>query len=109
MSNYKFIKMKKLVFATALAIGSLGTITATVTTPIFHDGIMEGIFAQDFTEIKVAELPEAVTKAFEKDFPGATITRAYVNEESQYKLDVAKENGETMELYADAEGDWIEM
>tara|TARA_R110000868_G_scaffold16974_1_gene75246 strand:+ start:512 stop:817 length:306 start_codon:yes stop_codon:yes gene_type:complete len=101
--------MKKLVFATALAIGSLGTITATATTPIFHDGIMEGIFAQDFTEIKIAELPEAVTKALEKDFPGATITKAYVNEESQYKLEVTQENGKTLELHADAEGNWLEM
>ena len=70
--------MKKLVFATALAIGSLGTITA-------------------------------ITKALEKDYPGATLTKAYVNGESEYKLEVAKSESETVELYADAEGNWLEM
>tara|TARA_R110000796_G_scaffold250788_3_gene380640 strand:+ start:44766 stop:45071 length:306 start_codon:yes stop_codon:yes gene_type:complete len=101
--------MKKLVFATALAIGSLGTITATETTPIFHDGIMEGIFSQDFTEIKLEEVPEAITKALEKDFPGATITKAFINGESEYKLEVAKSESESVELYADAEGNWLDM
>lgn len=101
--------MNKLVFATALAIGSLGTITATETTPIFHDGIMEGIFAQDFTAIKLDELPEAVITAFEKDFPNAKITKAYVNGESEYKLDVTLKDGEVLELYADAEGNWLDL
>ena len=101
--------MKKLVFATALAIGSLGTITATETTPIFHDGIMEGIFSQDFSEIKLEDVPEAITKALEKDFPGATITKAFANEESTYKLEVAKSESEAITLYADAEGNWLDM
>lgn len=100
--------MKNLVFATALAIGSIGTITATETTPIFHDGIMESIFIQDFTEIKTDALPEAVTAALEKDFPGATINKAYVNGETQYKLEVTNGDEEIV-LYADAEGNWIEM
>ncbi|WP_024479147.1 hypothetical protein [Cellulophaga baltica] len=101
--------MKQLVFATALAIGSLGTITATETTPIFHDGIMEGIFAQDFSEIKIEALPEEITAALAKNFPGSTISQAFVNEEAEYKLIVTSETGEEMELYADAEGNWLDM
>ncbi|AIY12308.1 MULTISPECIES: hypothetical protein [Cellulophaga] len=101
--------MKQLVFATALAIGSLGTITATETTPIFHDGIMEGIFAQDFSEIKIEALPEEITAALAKNFPGASISQAFVNEEAEYKLIVTSETGEEMELYADAEGNWLDM
>jgi predicted peptidase len=100
--------MKNLVFASALVLGTLGTVTATEITPIFHDGIMESIFIQDFTEIKTDLLPEAVTAALEKDFPGATIKKAYINGETQYKLEVT--NGEEkLVLYADAEGNWIEM
>ncbi|MBA6315387.1 hypothetical protein [Cellulophaga baltica] len=101
--------MKQLVFATALAIGSLGTITATETTPIFHDGIMEGIFAQDFSEIKIEALPEEITAVLAKNFPGASISQAFVNEEAEYKLIVTSETGEEMELYADAEGNWLDM
>ena len=38
--------MKKFVFATALALGSL-TMGTAATPIIFHDGIMEDIFLQD--------------------------------------------------------------
>ncbi len=63
----------------------------------------------DFTEVALEELPEAITTALEAAHPGATISKAYVNEASQYKLEVAKEDGSAVELYADAEGNWIEM
>ncbi|MDP5229033.1 MAG: hypothetical protein NWQ38_01465 [Cellulophaga sp.] len=100
--------MKNVVFATALVLGSLGSVTATEITPIFHDGIMESIFIQDFTEIESDALPEAVTMALAKDFPEAIISKAYVNGEVQYKLEVT--NGEEeLVLYADAEGNWLEL
>ncbi|MGB5821761.1 MAG: hypothetical protein WBG90_19920 [Saonia sp.] len=97
--------MKKLVFATALALGSLTAISAN--TPIFHDGIMEVIMAQDFTEIAIEELPAPITEALATDHPGATINKAYVNGEAQYKLEVTKEDGSAAELMADAEGNWL--
>lgn len=62
-----------------------------------------------FNELALEEVPEAITAALEAAHPGATISKAYVNESAQYKLEVAKEDGETAELYADAEGNWIEM
>ncbi len=100
--------MKKLVFATALTIGSLATISAT-TTPIFHDGIMETVMAQDFTEISVSEVPATISTALENDHPGATITKAFKNEESIYKIEVAKEDGTAVVLYADANGNWLDI
>jgi len=72
--------------------------------------VSEAVEAQDaFTEVAIEELPEAITTALEAAHPGATISKAYVNEASQYKLEVAKEDGSAVELYADAEGNWIEM
>lgn len=62
-----------------------------------------------FVEVAIEDLPEAVTEALATDHPGTTISKAYANEDSQYKLEVAKEDGTTVELYADAEGNWIEM
>lgn len=99
--------MKKLVFATVLALGSMTAISANA--PIFHDGIMEVVIAQDFTEIAIEELPAPITEALAKDHPGATIAKAYVNGEAQYKLEVTKEDGSAAELFADAEGNWLEM
>ena len=54
--------MKNLVFATALAIGSLTTGTAA-TPIIFHVGIMEDVMAQDYKEVAVYDIPTAVTDA----------------------------------------------
>ena len=79
--------MKKLVFASALAIGSL-TMGTAATPIIFHDGIMEDIFLQD---------------------AGAILNKAYVDDENKYKLEVSMEDGTSTELYADANGNWIEM
>lgn len=100
--------MKKIVFATALAIGSL-TMGTAATPIIFHDGIMEDVIFQDYKEIAVTDVPDAVTTALETDYPGATINKAYMNEESTYKLEVTAEDGSSMELYADSEGNWLEM
>lgn len=70
----------------------------------------EAVEAQDgFNEVALEEVPEAITTALEVAHPGATISKASVNEDAQYKLEVAKADGETAELYADAEGNWIEM
>lgn len=99
--------MKKLVFATALAIGSLSL--ATAATPIFHDGIMEEVMVQDFQEISTSDVPAAVTAALEADYPGAVLNKAYVNGDGQYKLEATSSDGGSMELYADAEGNWIEI
>ncbi|WP_394748430.1 hypothetical protein [Spongiimicrobium salis] len=98
--------MKKVIFTAALAFGCLSTILAS--TPIILSEIMEARVSQDFKEIKIEELPETITAALAKDYPGATIDKAYVNEEEKYKLEVTREDGTSIELYADAEGNWIE-
>lgn len=94
--------MKNLVFATALAVGSLSPVLAS--QPIFHDGIMEVIFAQDYTEVAVEKLPDAIKTALERDYPGSVVDKAYVNEEGEYKLEVTLSDDTTQELYIDAEG-----
>ncbi len=101
------MRSRSYVYATAMAIGSLGTVSAS--TPIFHDGIMEFVIAQDFTQIKVTELPNAITDAVTKDYPDVTIDKAFIDGEEKYKLEVTQEDGTSLELYSDAHGNWIEM
>jgi len=103
--------MKNLMIVAALALGSM-TAFAQEETPTEEVAVtaIEAVEAQDsFAEVAIEELPEAITAALATDFPGATIAKAFVNEAAQYKLEVAKEDGEALELYADAEGNWIEM
>ena len=114
--------MKNLMIVAVLALGSMTAfaqeetqteeVAATAVEAVEATEAMaaEAVEAQDdFAEVAIEELPEAITAALATDFPGATISMAYVNEAAQYKLEVAKEDGTAVELYADAEGNWIEM
>lgn len=66
---------------------------------------------QAFKEIKVSELPAAVTKAVATDFEGATVQKAYVNEKKEFKLvlatDVEDAKAATKTVFATKEGEWI--
>ncbi len=102
--------MKKLML---VAVMSLGTMTAfaqeaeTEVEEVATEATAE--VQDDFSEVAAAELPEAVTAAVSKNYPTATINKAFVNEAQQFKLEVSLEDGTSGTLYADAEGNWIEM
>ncbi|RKN83156.1 hypothetical protein [Ulvibacterium marinum] len=106
--------MKKVML---VAVMALGTMTAFAQEEVTEEATAnleevaaEAVEAQDgFNEVALEELPEAITKALEAAHPGASVAKAYMNEQSQYKLEVTKEDGEQVELYADAEGNWLEM
>ena len=100
--------MKNLFLVAALALGSLTTFAQD--TEEVQAAAVEVMEAQDnFALIELSELPEAITEALAKDHPNTTITKAYINEEAQYKLEVTKEDGSEVQLYADEEGTWLEM
>ncbi|MCK0188780.1 hypothetical protein [Arenibacter sp. F20364] len=100
--------MKKLFFVAVLSFGSLtafaqaGEELAEATTQI-------AVAQDDFTEIESSDLPEAVTTAVSTDYPSGTVSKAYVNKQEQYKLEVTLEDGTTGTLYADKDGNWIEL
>ncbi|TVZ15796.1 hypothetical protein [Maribacter sp. MAR_2009_72] len=100
--------MRKIVLATALAIGSISIGTAA-TPIIFHDGIMEEVMQQDFQEIAVSEVPSPVIQALKEDYAGAVVNKAYVDENKTYKLEVTNEDGTMVELFADEDGNWLNM
>ena len=101
--------MKKVLLVAALSLGTMTAFAQEEETAV-ESVATEVMEEQDvFAEIAIEELPEAITVALEAAHPGTTIAKAYVNEAAQYKLEVAKEDGEAVELYADAEGNWIEM
>ena len=95
--------MKKLVFVLALSLGSF-TAFAQDAESVQEEATQDG-----FNEVAADELPEAVTAAVSKNYPTASIDKAYVNEEKQYKLEVSLEDGTAGTLYADESGNWIEM
>lgn len=99
--------MKKLFFAIVLM--SCGMLAVAATIPVSGNEIVKVEVYQDFKEISVSDLPGAVTEAFARDYAGGTIDKAYVNDAGQYKLEVSLEDGSSGALYADAEGNWINL
>ncbi len=97
--------MKKLVLSAAIVLISLSTFAATSAsnTPV----VKVITIADEYTEIKLEELPTAITDALKKAYPDAVITKAYVNEKKEYKLDV-KVGDKEGNLFADEKGNWIQ-
>ena len=96
--------MKNLFLSAAIVLGSL---TSFASTSPKTSSIVKTVSIQDeYTEIKLEELPAAITESLKKAFPDAVLSKAYKNAKSEYKLDVTV--GEKVgSLYANADGTWI--
>ena len=70
------------------------------------DQIVTVVLNDDFKEITVKELPEAVTTAILKDFKTAIVGKVYVNESEQYKIELIVDDAKSI-VYADKEGTWL--
>lgn len=100
--------MKKLILASVFSFVGLATYAQESETAMAATEVIEA--AQDgFEAIELDQLPEAVTAAVSKEYPTATIDKASVNDKMQYKLEVSLEDGTSGVLYADADGNWIDL
>jgi len=123
--------MKKLILSAAIVLGSLTTISAQETpaqdqnaapteqtTPATDQATPPSDQAAPATEqatqttgayneIKSEEVPAAVTESLKKAYPDAELTKAYVNDKKEYKLEVKLGDKEGA-LYADETGKWIQ-
>ena len=96
--------MKNLFLSAAIVLGSLSSFASTVP---MTNSIIKTISIQDeYTEIKLEEVPAPITEALKKSFPDAVLSKAYKNAKSEYKLDVTV-GDKTGSLFANADGTWI--
>jgi len=97
--------MKNLFLSAAIVLGGL---TSFASTSPVSTNIIKTISVQDeYTEIKLEEIPGPVTEALKKAYPDAVLSKAYKNAKSEYKLDVTV--GEKVgSLFANADGTWIQ-
>jgi hypothetical protein len=106
--------MKKICLSLVAASAILfSTQTASAQTAVQEEVTVEQTADQqtEFTQVAIEDLPAAVQQAVERDFAGAVIAEAYVKEteaSQEFKLVVQTAEGEQKELYADAEGNWID-
>ncbi|RED24602.1 hypothetical protein BD847_1334 [Flavobacterium cutihirudinis] len=97
--------MKKLFLSAAIVLGSLTSFAST--TPLTNSTLKTISLQDEYTEIKLEELPAPITEALKKAYPNAVVSKAYKNAKSEYKLDVTV--GEKVgNLFANADGTWIQ-
>ncbi len=115
--------MKKLILSAAIVLGGLTTVnaqtekeptalntqkeTVAVETATKAQTMEAVATPQDYKEVKVADVPQEVQDALATDMKGATISKAYINENGEYKLDLATADKKTKTVYANAKGEWI--
>lgn len=106
--------MKKICFtvlAASALLFSTQTVSAQEVPQVEVEATVEQHMQEDFRQIEIQELPAEVQQAVERDFTGAVIAEAHVKEyegEQKFKLKITTADGEDKELYADAQGNWID-
>ncbi|MFH6945970.1 hypothetical protein ACHRV5_08550 [Flavobacterium sp. FlaQc-52] len=96
--------MKNLFLSAAIV---LGTLTSFASTSPISTTILKTISVQDeYTEVKLEEVPVAITDALKKAYPTAVLAKAFKNANSEYKLEVTV-GDKTGNLFANADGTWI--
>ncbi|UZO81513.1 hypothetical protein NBT05_03330 [Aquimarina sp. ERC-38] len=100
--------MKKFFVVPALVLGFVFSV-ANVTAKENSNNLVEAVIVQDeYIEVAIENLPQPILDAVASDFAGAVISSAAAKEDaSEFKLMLAKEDGEVVEVYADADGNWI--
>ncbi|MCC9062053.1 MULTISPECIES: hypothetical protein [Flavobacterium] len=96
--------MKNLFLSAAIVLGSLTSFAST--TPITNTIVKTISIEDEYTEIKLEELPAPIAESLKKAYPDAVITKAYKNEKAEYKLDVTV-GDKVGNLFANADGTWI--
>ncbi|MEG0849491.1 hypothetical protein ACHRVK_20995 [Flavobacterium plurextorum] len=96
--------MKNLFLSAAIVLGGLTSFAST--SPISNTIVKTISIQDDYTEIKLEEVPSAVTDALKKAYPDAILSKAFKNTKSEYKLDVTV-GDKVGSLYANADGSWI--
>ena len=94
--------MKKLVLSAAILLGSLSTFANNTIAPAVVSA-NEVMLQDEYTEIGVDAVPDAVKAAVESALPGAVIEKAYTNESKEFKLEV-KTTESTATIFTDANG-----
>lgn len=95
--------MKKVILTALFAFSTLSLFAFTSNV---NPTLLTSVVENEFKEIAPSEVAKPVLEAVARDFKGAIIQRAFVNEKREYKLELTL--GEvTKTVYADANGNWI--
>jgi hypothetical protein len=98
--------MKKLILAIAIVLGSFSTMNAQMQDENTTSTEQTAPAKDEFTEIKADELPSKVTEVLKKSYPDAVLSKAYVNDKKEYKLEISVKD-QAATVYTDVDGNWL--
>jgi len=102
MKNLKILAISALaVFSTQIALANLDSSESNEHIPV-------KLVTQGFLEIEISTLPKEVQEAVTTKFEGSEISKAYVNKEGLYKLELTNENAKNT-VYMNAKGELVEL
>lgn len=102
----KINNMKRVSLAIIIALGTL-TISNAKSACVEAPLNVKVVTQDDFEEVEISNLPEAIKEVIAKDLKGVEVTKAYVNDKGEYKLIVTSDDNTTKTLYANKNGEWI--
>ncbi|MBF0693761.1 MAG: hypothetical protein IR153_01735 [Flavobacterium sp.] len=101
--------MKKVFLSAAFVLATVAVSAQTqntTTTSTTTTAKTDSQVATKETEVKLSEVPTAITDAVKKDYPGATINSVTVNSAKEYTLNVTM-GEQTGLIFSTADGKWI--
>ncbi len=101
--------MRKLIIALAIAFGTLTVTNAQSSSSDTPTKAQVASVQDDYKEVNVSDLPQAVKDAFAKDLEGVVVSQAYANQKGEFKLVVTTTNDVSKILFANEQGEWIKM
>lgn len=110
--------MKRLILSTAILLGGLTAVTAQTekkslatatekTQTVVKQAPTLSNAVQDYKEVNVSEVPQAVKEVVAKNFSDATLSKAYVNAKGDYKLQLTTADLKEAIVYTDAKGELV--
>lgn len=97
--------MKKLILTAAILLGGLTAFAQDAKATKAAESTKQAT-QEKYKEIKAEELPEGVKAALKASYPEAAVTKVYVNDKKEYKMDIAV-GDQKGTVYTDAEGNWL--
>lgn len=98
--------MKRILMSAAVA--ALFLINVPVQARDYSDDVVIVQSQEEYIEIGLEEVPQAVKNAVEEDYSGSEIEKAAVNEQEVYKLELKSEGEENSTVYYTKDGEEIE-
>jgi hypothetical protein len=105
-SNYTTMKKLLIVSAVALLLGLIMPQTIKATVPVTDE--TTAVEEAQYTEINVADLPEAISKAIAEDYAGYTVDKAFQGNDGTYKIKISS-SAEKLVLFYNEEGEFLKV